>query len=308
MKKLKRKTVKNRKIRYAGNRPQWMRQSVAFLSVVVVISLTYSLFHQYKETAPAVSQSLPYTVPIQQVRIPILIYHYVENVKNKRDRIRNIMNVRPDIFESQIKALRDNGYTFMTAGEIAQVLNGMLTLPPKPVAITIDDGHWDLYTDIVPILKKYHAKATAYIIPGFIGGPDFLTPDQLSSVIDSGLVEIGAHTMHHIELANKLLPVVQYEVVQSKATLEKVYGVTVASFAYPSGSFDSQASNAVKAAGFTSAVTTISGISQSYDRRFSMERIRPGNRAGNELLWYIQEQYLTNKNTPADGIKRTNRI
>ncbi|HVZ67056.1 MAG TPA: polysaccharide deacetylase family protein [Patescibacteria group bacterium] len=225
-------------------------------------------------------------------RIPILMYHYVEYVQDKRDKTRVALNIDPDVFESQIKTLHDAGYHFLTAGQVSDILKNKKPLPPKPVIITIDDGHWDLDTVILPILKKYNARATAYIIPGFIGGSDFLTDEELKDVIASRRVEIGAHTVHHIYLKGGLLPIVQYEVGESKKMLEKNYGVKVVSFAYPSGGFDEQAIRVVKEAGFTSAVSTILGNNQNMANIDFLFRIRPGYRTGEELLNYINEPNL----------------
>ncbi|HVT00727.1 MAG TPA: polysaccharide deacetylase family protein [Patescibacteria group bacterium] len=226
------------------------------------------------------------------LKIPILMYHYVEYVQDKKDKTRVSLNINPDVFDSQIKTLHDAGYHFLTAGQLNDMLKNKKVLPPKPVVITIDDGHWDLDTVILPILKKYNARATAYIIPGFIGGSDFLTDAQLKDVINSKIVEIGAHTVHHVYLKGAFLPIVKYEVNESKTMLEKNYGIKVVSFAYPSGGFDEQAIKVVKDAGFTSAVSTVLGNEQNPANLYFLFRIRPGYRTGNELLNYIDENNL----------------
>jgi len=234
-------------------------------------------------------KAMPTASPSANFRIPILMYHYVEYVKDKKDKLRVALNISPDTFEAQIKTLKDAGYTFITMADVAKMLDGKEQLPLKPIVITIDDGHWDLDTDILPILEKYHVKATAYIISGFIGGSDFLTKKQLQHVIDSGLVEIGDHTVHHIQLAGKFDQLVRFEVAQSKSDLEKEYNLHIISFAYPSGSFDEQAITQTKAAGYATAVSTIPGIVQNQLNRFFLYRIRPGYRVGDALLTYLQQ-------------------
>jgi len=227
-------------------------------------------------------------------KIPILMYHYVEYVQDKKDTIRESLNINPNTFEQQVKTLSDAGYTFMTAKELGKVLDGKMELPKKPVLLTFDDGHWDLDTNVLPILKKYNAKATAYIISGFIGGSDFLTSQQLEDVISSGLVEIGAHTVHHISLRGKFLPIVQYEVGQSKSNLENKYNVAIVSFAYPGGAFDAQAMRVVKDSGFSTAVSTVPGTSQAKENRFFLFRLRPGYRTGESLLEYLNQTSFSN--------------
>lgn len=228
------------------------------------------------------------------VRVPILMYHYVEYVQDDGDTIRKSLNIIPSIFDEQIKTLKNDGYVFMTVSELSRVLDSNLSLPEKSVLITIDDGHWDVYTDILPILKKYNVKATAYIIPGFTGGSDFMTDAQIKNIIESGLIEIGAHTVNHVSLKGKPLTVVESEVKKSKKMLEGEYNIKVLSFAYPNGEFDEASIKVVKDAGFTTSVSTIPGIMQSSQNKFFLYRLRPGKRTGKVLLDYLSQKVFVN--------------
>jgi peptidoglycan/xylan/chitin deacetylase (PgdA/CDA1 family) len=222
--------------------------------------------------------------------VPILLYHYVEIVRDRRDTIRQSLDILPTTFERQIKTLHDAGFTFLTAGELGEILDGKRTLPQHPVVITIDDGHWDVDTVILPILRKYQAKATAYIIPGFIGGSDFMNARQLQEIANSGSIEIGAHTVHHVSLKAKPLALVTREIVESKTMLEQQYHIHVVSFAYPNGSFDDQAAAMVQSAGFSTAVTTLPGTLETQANRYTLYRLRPGGRTGISLLTWLQEE------------------
>ncbi len=241
-----------------------------------------------------VRRTMRYASPSATFRVPVLMYHYIEYVTDKGDTIRQSLNVSPSIFEQQLQTLKNAGYTFLTAKEMGDVLDGKSKLPQKPILLTFDDGHRDFYTDVLPLLQKYKVKATEYIIPGFTGGSDFMTQEQLQEVIRSGLVEIGAHTVHHIALKNKPFPLVVDEVFESKKMLEDLYHIHVVSFAYPSGFFDQQAIDIVKSAGFKTAMSTIPGEDINQTNRFFIYRLRPGYRSGETLLSYL----LTNPWTP----------
>jgi len=242
-----------------------------------------------KELPPEVKKQLKLASPSATFRVPILLYHYVEFIKDKKDTLRAQLNITPNVFESQVKTLKDAGYTFMTAKELGDVLDGKKQMPSQPILLTFDDGHWDIVTDILPILQKYNAKATAYIIPGFTGGSDFMTQDQIQIVIKSGLVDIGAHTVHHVSLKGRPYTLVQKEIDESKSMLEDTYHIHVVSFAYPNGSFDLQAAQLVREDGFTTAVSTVPGIEQNQANRFFMYRLRPGYRKGQILLDYLSQ-------------------
>lgn len=222
------------------------------------------------------------------LRIPILMYHYVEYVRDKKDTERQKLNVNPNVFESQIQTLIAAHYTFITAKDLGDILDGKMSVPQKPIILTFDDGHWDLDTSVLPILKKYNIHATAYIVPGFIGtNTDSLTPAEMQDVVNSKLIDIGAHTMHHISLKGKPLTTVTYEVNQSKILLESTYHIHVYSFAYPYGTFDQQTISVIKQAGFTTAASTIAGNEQSNKNRYFLFRIRPGYLTGQSLLNYL---------------------
>jgi len=234
--------------------------------------------------------------PAATLKIPILMYHYVEYVKDKKDTERQKLDVNPNIFEQQLKTLIAAHYTFITAKELGEILDDKTPLPPNPILLTFDDGHWDLDTDVLPLLKKYHVHATAYIVSGFIGNnTDSLTQAQLQDVINSKLVDVGAHTVHHMSLKGKPLATVQYEVDESKKTLEEQYHIHVYSFAYPNGSFDQQAINVVKQAGFTTAASTIAGNEQGDQNRFFLFRVRPGGLTGQPLLTYLNTKWNSDR-------------
>lgn len=239
-----------------------------------------------QRTMPLIMMPSPISSTIQ---VPILMYHYVEYISDHKDTFRQALNVMPHIFEEQLKTLTQAGYTFLTASELADIFDGKKILPQKPILLTFDDGHWDLATDVFPLLRKYNTKATAYIISGLIGQKDFLSDDQFSAIsTESALLEIGAHTVHHVALADKILPVAAYEIVQSKRDLEKRLGRQIVSFAYPSGSFDQQSLTLVRQAKFRSAVSTIRGDAQSQKNRYFLYRLRPGSRTGADLLYFLE--------------------
>src|SRR5260221_1858640 len=75
------------------------------------------------------------------VNVPILLYHYVEYVKDKRDTIRQSLDIVPKILEEQVQTLLSDSYTPITINDLADYLDGKILLPPKPVILTFDDGY-----------------------------------------------------------------------------------------------------------------------------------------------------------------------
>jgi len=79
---------------------------------------------------------------------------------------------------------------------------------------------------------------------------------QLEEIAKSPLIEIGAHTMDHMALAGMATDSAKFQISQSRIALQKELHLPINSFAYPYGSFDQQAINLVREAGFIDAAST----------------------------------------------------
>mgnify|MGYP001579813851 FL=1 len=266
-----------------------IKKIIILLSLLILSVLLIIIFGPNNKLLP-IAPTTPLPTPLTSFTAPILIYHYVEYVKDEKDTIRKSLNITPYVFVKQIETLKNAGYTFVTASELIDILDGKIKLPQKPIVITFDDGYRDFYTDVFPILKKYDVKAVAYIVSGFLDKPNYMYAWQLKEIARSGLVEIAAHTIHHYSLKGLEAQTTKYEIEESKITLEKLIGISVVSFAYPDGSFDMQAIKLVKSAGFKSAVTTLHGFEVSWENKFSLYRIHPGDKTGNSLLNFLEQK------------------
>lgn len=278
------------------------RCNISFFLVLLLLIPAFFLFTEQSslrkpipdavELPKEVKESIKNVKPQKDFKIPILLYHYVEYVKDPGDTIRKSLDILPPTFDLEVKTLKNAGYEFITTKDLADALDDKINISSKSAILTFDDGYRDFYTDVFPILKKYQVKAVAYIVPNFLDKPNNLTTWQLKEIASSGLVEIGAHTMDHAYLKGLSVRRLQYEVVESKKTLEKLLGIQIVSFAYPYGAFDHEAIDEVKKAGFTSAVTTVAGNFSMDINRFFLYRLRPGGRVGRALLNALEHQNL----------------
>lgn len=214
------------------------------------------------------------TVPI--MKIPIIMYHYVEYVKDINDLVRKKLNINPYLFEGQMKSLEEAGFKTYFVKDVPDILNGKIGLSSKSAILTFDDGYEDFYTVVFPILKKYQLRATAYIIYDFIGRKGFMNEKEINEILASDLVEIGSHTLDHLYL--KLVPesTARKQIFESKQKLEERFRIKIMTFAYPYGAFTQETVNLVKEAGYIAAVTVIPGMQQSEQNLFYLSRVRPG--------------------------------
>lgn len=229
--------------------------------------------------------------PEINIRVPVLMYHYVEYVHN--DPGRQSLNIPPNVLISQIDTLKAAGYKFITPNDLTPELAGKIKLPAKIAMLSFDDGYSDFYTDVFPILMKENVKAVAYIVPNFLNRPNYLFTFQLKEIAKSPLIEIGAHTMDHYALAGMHTKTATYEIAQSRKVLQETLSLPINSFAYPYGSFDQQTIKLVRDAGFTNAVSVVPGIVQTLENNYYIYRLRPGYRTGRALLDYLTHENFT---------------
>jgi len=222
-------------------------------------------------------------------KIPILMYHYVEYNQNKEDFKRDQLNIEPHIFEQQIQTLINNNYEFITANELATIIESTKPNPKNYVVLTFDDGYRDFYTDVLPILKKYNAKATIYLVYNFLDNPNYLYTWQVNEIIDSKLVEIGSHTLNHTYLKGMTEEIIVNEINGSKFELENAFNIKINSFAYPYGAYNELTAKLVELAGYTNAVTTDLGIISNTNNKFVLKRIRPGYSTEQGLINYLEK-------------------
>ena len=225
----------------------------------------------------------PY-LPVHTIKMPILVYHYVEYVVDPKDPTRKLLATEPHILDEQLETLLSNGYEFVNFKDLENFFDGSALPPKKPIMLTFDDGYEDFYTDAMPIIKKYKVKAVQYVISGVIGKPNYMSKGQLKEVIDTGLVEIGAHTVDHYNLLKLPLNDSLTQIRQSKEALEKEFGISVTTFAYPYGHYNESLQRLVGEAGFDTAVTMDRGYTVKKAEQYSLRRIRPGIAIGEGLI------------------------
>lgn len=123
----------------------------------------------------------------------ILVYHRFGPV------VADSMTVTTPVFESQIGWLRDHGYRFVRLRAVVDALCGHgPALPPRAVAITADDGHKTVYSDMFPIVRRNHIPVTLFIYPSAISNASYaLTWDQIADMLRAGGVTVQSHTYWH---------------------------------------------------------------------------------------------------------------
>ena len=220
-----------------------------------------------EEVLPTPDMSINY-------KIPSMMYHHInpDSVNDPKDSILRGLSMSPSKFEADLIDIRDKGYETVFPYEISDKLKRNIKQDKKYVLLSIDDGYEDVYKYAFPLLKKYNMKATFYVMPNFVGRSDdpnrkgtpgdYATWEQLTEMHESGLINIGSHTMDHAELiAMKYKEAdLRYQIFNSKDVLQKKLGIKIRDFCYPYGKYNEEVVKLVKEAGYDTA-TIIEGKS-----------------------------------------------
>lgn len=152
-------------------------------------------------------------------------------------------------FRAEMRWLHARGYQAVTLDEVMRAWYRGGTLPRKPVVITFDNGYVPQATFAPAILSGY----------GWPGVLNEITANHLANWRLRRLVSIGweidSHSVTHPDLTTLSARDLRYQVAASRRFLRRTFHIPVDSFCYPSNRYDSAVIDAVKAAGYTSALT-----------------------------------------------------
>ena len=203
------------------------------------------------------------------VKIPILLYHdFLATVPDSDPDNFNYINT-PQSFEENINVLLKNGYTFISFQELNDAIDGKISLPEKPILINFDDGYYSNYEYVFPILKKYNAKASIFVVTNKIGteidGKRYLSWEQCKEMQDSELVEIFSHSKRHVFYDKLPVRMIRDDVTQSYKIIEENLGTkNLKVFAYPYGAYTKETVWALKLNGIDMQVYDL-GMNYSND-------------------------------------------
>jgi peptidoglycan/xylan/chitin deacetylase (PgdA/CDA1 family) len=216
------------------------------------------------------------------ITIPILMYHGICTDPEKFRHPYFYVNTSPEIFEKQMNFLYEHKYKSISLSTAVNLMNSNQLNDEKYVVITFDDGYRDFYTEAYPILTKYRFTATVFITTGYIGklfkDKSCMTWDDIK-FLHKNNVDFGSHTIHHPELYTLDFNQIEFELKESKNTIEANLGSNITSFSYPFAfpqqdkSFVEKLNEILLKCDYKIGVTTKIGISSRNDSPLFLKRI-----------------------------------
>jgi len=180
-----------------------------------------------------------YSLECRELKPLILMYHRISDKHQS-----NAFTITPALFENDIKTLVSLGYRFCTADELHKAIKENRT--EKVVAITFDDGYKSDVEVAVPILKKYNACATFFIIGSKVGTEEYVTEDDIRTMSESGVAQIGNHSYDYHEktydevksLYSESNYVILDDIKNNQNYLKTITGKEITAYSYPYGIYE----------------------------------------------------------------------
>lgn len=218
---------------------------------------------------------------------PILMYHSVDLAVPVGSRL--VVSV--ESFERQMRFLKEHKFHVVPLKTLALWVKEKKKIPPKTVVLTFDDGNKDNYTQVFPILKKYNFCASMFVIIDELERPqgDKMSWQELFTMRDSGLIDIGSHALSPVPLIDiKSEEEIKRQIFESKKVLEERLGQLVFAFSYPEGRFTPLIKEWVKEAGYQVAVVTNPGTKFPNDDVLALKRLRISSTSDNLFIFWIE--------------------
>ena len=177
-------------------------------------------------------------------------------------------NPNRKLFERCVKWLLRNGYTFISARDLIEMLRGDRIPPRGAVWLSFDDGFKELTANVIPLVRELKIPITLFVPTGIVeddghfpwlvrNGPrDALTVDELKTIARYPEVMLGSHTVHHVVTQGLPEADLHVELLESRRMLEQWTGSEPLCFAYPVGKFDGRERASLIECGYALAATT----------------------------------------------------
>ena len=165
------------------------------------------------------------------------------------------VNVTPERFRRQIAGLLSRGFTIRPLGNVLECLSRGEEIPPQTIVVTFDDGYGCVHTNAWPVLRELNVPATVFVSTAYLDAErpfpfdpwatahlDHvpvdtyrpLTTAQCREMVESGLIELGAHTHTHGDFRGRP-DAFRRDLQTSVDVLQAHFGLPEVTFAFPYG-------------------------------------------------------------------------
>ena len=211
-------------------------------------------------------------------------------------------NITMEQFGFQLDYLQKNNYNVWPFSKIIRYISEKKPLPPKTVALTIDDAYISTYTKAYPILKKKNFPFTVILSTNPVDNRSsfYMSWDQMREMKKNG-AEFANHSLTHEfrlqredESGQEWKERMTYEIQKAQSRLQEELGEDTNEnpriFSYPFGEYDRKTTELLKELGYAGVTQTSGPIGEDSD----IQRI---NRFPMAEAFASPEGFITKLNT-----------
>ena len=189
-------------------------------------------------------------MPLGQLTgVPVLGYHRIVGAGSSSAGAQR-WEVHEPAFREQLQLVRDLSMTVVSPEEIAAG-----QLPPKPIALTFDDGYCSDYEVAFRLLSEFDVCATFFVNTASVGTAGFLTWPMALEMSSAGM-RFGSHAHNHIALTTLSDQRLREELRHSREVLEQRLSIPVQVLAAPYGFCDQRVFDAAWESGYRVVCTS----------------------------------------------------
>jgi len=186
----------------------------------------------------------------------VFVYHRFDDPRHPST------SISLEDFKKELLYLKRHGYKPVKISELYRMAREG-KIPPKTVAITIDDGYKSTYKAF-KLLKEFNFPFTVFLYMEAVDSyPDFLTKEQIKEMEESSLVEFESHLYSHPRLARyrvklgreNYLKFLERESSLSEEKFRKIFGRRPLFLALPYGDYDEETVKFFKERGYKLLLT-----------------------------------------------------
>lgn len=232
------------------------------------------------------------------IDVPIIMYHSILKDPSRS----NKYTVTPAVLEEDLKYIKDKGYTTVTIADLISYVYDDSPLPEKPIVLTFDDGHYNNYGYLFPLLEKYDMKAVISIVGSYTDkfsetdeanlNYSYLRWKDIKELMDTGRIEFQNHTYSLHSNTGKRIgtkkikgetdehykSILKDDILKLQQEFEGNTNYTPKCFTYPFGGISNASLDIIKELGFKASLSCEQGINKLTKNPNSLYLLKRYNR------------------------------
>ena len=232
------------------------------------------------------------------IEVPIIMYHSILKDSSRS----NKYTVTPAVLEEDLKYIKDKGYTTVTIADLISYVYDDKPLPEKSIVLTFDDGHYNNYGYLFPLLEKYDMKAVISIVGSYTDkftetdeanlNYSYLRWKDIKELMNTGRIEFQNHTYNLHSNTGKRIGtkkikgetdehyknVLKEDILKLQQEFKENTNYIPQCFTYPFGGISNASLDIIKELGFKASLSCEQGINKLTKNPNSLYLLKRYNR------------------------------